>query len=59
MTKLMLVRHGETEANVSQVWQGSLDAPLTKRGLLQVERLATALPNWPESTPSTTSTSRR
>ena len=38
MTKLMLVRHGETEANVSQVWQGSLDAPLTKRGMLQVER---------------------
>jgi broad specificity phosphatase PhoE len=37
---LILVRHAETEANVNQVWQGDLDAPLTPRGLEQV--LATA-----------------
>ncbi len=40
MTILILVRHGETEANVQQVWHGSLDAPLTARGQAQV--LATA-----------------
>src|SRR5688500_1670660 len=26
-TRLVLVRHAETEANLSQVWQGDLDAP--------------------------------
>lgn len=40
LTKLILVRHAETEANLNQVWQGDLDAPLTPRGLEQV--LATA-----------------
>ena len=40
MTTMILVRHGETEANVKQVWQGTLDAPLTKRGMLQVEHTA-------------------
>ena len=34
-TRLIIVRHAETEANVMQVWQGSLDAPLTARGRLQ------------------------
>jgi probable phosphoglycerate mutase len=38
-----LVRHAETEANFSQVWQGDLDAPLTERGLLQVGATATRL----------------
>ena len=36
MTRLILVRHGETEANVEQVWHGSADAPLTPRGQRQV-----------------------
>jgi broad specificity phosphatase PhoE len=40
MTVLVLVRHGETEANVQQVWQGSLDAPLTPRGQQQVRATA-------------------
>jgi 2,3-bisphosphoglycerate-dependent phosphoglycerate mutase len=39
-THLILVRHGETEANVRQVWHGALDAPLTDRGRLQVEATA-------------------
>lgn len=39
-TKLLLVRHGETEANLNQVWQGDLDAPLTARGLQQVKATA-------------------
>jgi broad specificity phosphatase PhoE len=40
MTKMIIVRHAETEANVLQVWQGALDAPLTARGMLQVEHTA-------------------
>lgn len=43
MTKLILVRHGETEANAQQVWQGSLDAPLTARGQQQVAATANYL----------------
>lgn len=39
-TRLILVRHAETEANLSQIWHGALDAPLTPRGQAQV--LATA-----------------
>ncbi len=39
-TRLILVRHGETEANVRKVWHGHLDAPLTPRGRLQVEATA-------------------
>lgn len=42
-TKLILVRHGETEGNVSQVWQGALDAPLTARGQQQVAATAARL----------------
>jgi len=37
MTTFIIVRHGETEANIQQVWQGSLDAPLTERGMRQVQ----------------------
>jgi len=36
-TTVILVRHGETEANVQQVWHGAMDAPLTMRGQRQVE----------------------
>jgi broad specificity phosphatase PhoE len=39
-TRLVLVRHGETEANVNQVWHGALDAPLTARGQAQVSATA-------------------
>ena len=37
---MILVRHAETEANVSQVWHGSADAPLTERGWRQVQATA-------------------
>lgn len=30
--RLILLRHGETQANVNGVWQGHLDVPLTARG---------------------------
>lgn len=42
-THLLLVRHGETTANVSGTWQGASDSPLTERGRRQAERLAARL----------------
>jgi broad specificity phosphatase PhoE len=42
-TTLILVRHGETEGNVQQVWHGAMDAPLTKRGEKQVAAVAARL----------------
>lgn len=37
---LTLVRHGETPANLEGVWHGSIDSPLTERGLAQAARVA-------------------
>jgi len=37
---LILVRHGETAANIDQVWHGSIDTPLTPRGERQAARVA-------------------
>ena len=37
---LTLVRHGETPANLESVWHGSIDTPLTERGIAQAERVA-------------------
>jgi broad specificity phosphatase PhoE len=42
-TKLILVRHAETEANLNQVWHGALDAPLTARGEAQVVATAACI----------------
>ena len=39
MTRLVLVRHGETEWNARGLYQGQLDSPLTDGGLAQAERL--------------------
>ncbi len=39
-TILTLVRHGETSANLSGVWHGSIDAPLNDRGREQALRVA-------------------
>ena len=35
--RITLIRHGETEANVSGGWQGQSNSPLTDRGLAQIE----------------------
>lgn len=40
---LTLVRHGETSANLTGVWHGSTDTPLTERGRRQAERAADRL----------------
>ena len=41
--KLILVRHGETDANVRRVFAESDDIPLTETGILQAEQLALRL----------------
>ena len=40
MTRLLLVRHGETVDNVNQIMQGQTQGELTHQGLLQAEELA-------------------
>jgi broad specificity phosphatase PhoE len=43
-TRLILIRHAETEANVAQqVWQGSSDTPVTMRGERQIAATAAHL----------------
>lgn len=41
--KIVLVRHGESEANASKVWQGQLNSPLSITGRSQAEALARRL----------------
>jgi broad specificity phosphatase PhoE len=38
--QLVIVRHGETSANLDGLWHGSLDTALTPRGERQAERVA-------------------
>jgi probable phosphoglycerate mutase len=40
MTRLLLVRHGETVDNVNQIMQGQTQGELTQKGVLQAEELA-------------------
>jgi len=40
MTKIVLVRHGETFWNLESRIQGHLDSPLTEKGITQAEALA-------------------
>lgn len=41
---LLMARHGETDLNTDERWQGRLDEPLNATGLAQAERLALSLP---------------
>ena len=43
VTRVLLIRHGETDWNVGTRIQGSTDIPLNARGLAQAQRLARAL----------------
>lgn len=43
MTRLVLIRHGETDWNVEGRYQGQADPPLNERGLAQARRLAEEL----------------
>ena len=47
VTTVILVRHGQTDYNKSQRWQGVLDIPLNENGLKQAELLAKSLKNYP------------
>lgn len=42
-TTLLLIRHGETDANRSGIWQGASDSPLNDRGLAQAQAVAQRL----------------
>jgi broad specificity phosphatase PhoE len=42
-TTLVLVRHGETPANLERVWHGSTDTPLSERGRAQARHVAERL----------------
>lgn len=41
--RIIIVRHGESEANVSQLCGGWLDSPLTNNGIQQAHQLATTI----------------
>ena len=43
MTKLFLMRHGETLANIEQVYQGQGDSPLSELGASEAKELAATL----------------
>ncbi|MBI2644913.1 histidine phosphatase family protein [Candidatus Uhrbacteria bacterium] len=43
MTKLYIVRHGETEANRDGIIQGHIDRPLTEEGMKEVQKTAEKL----------------
>lgn len=49
MTRLLLIRHGETDWNKEGRWHGQLDVPLNARGLEQAERITELLENQPVS----------
>lgn len=47
MTRLLLVRHGETVDNVNQIMQGQTQGELTQKGVLQAEELAQQMRDEP------------
>lgn len=47
MAVLLLARHGETDWNAAQRWQGHADVPLNPRGLTQARELAETLLDIP------------
>ena len=43
--KLYIVRHGQTEWNVLEKFQGQLNSPLTPEGIKKIEKTASELKN--------------
>ena len=46
MKTIILIRHGESETNLTKQFTGQLDIPLTKLGKQQAERMAVYLDNY-------------
>jgi len=46
-TEIILIRHGETEWNLSGRWQGHADSALSRRGIAQAEALALRMRSEP------------
>jgi len=46
-TEIILIRHGETEWNLSGRWQGHADSALSPRGIAQAEALALRMTSEP------------
>lgn len=46
-TTILLIRHGQTEWNLTYRWQGHLDIPLNEIGRRQSNLLAHRLASWP------------
>jgi broad specificity phosphatase PhoE len=42
-TRLILLRHGETQSNLNLIYQGQGDSPLTELGILEAQQLSEAL----------------
>lgn len=47
MTRLLLIRHGETVWNSEHRFQGSSDVPLNENGVAQAKALGKRLADWP------------
>lgn len=47
ITKILFVRHGQTDWNVERKWQGHADIPLNDTGKAQAAALAKRLQEWP------------
>ena len=44
MTKIIFIRHGQTEWNITGRYQGQSDVPLSELGVEQAKKLAAAFP---------------